>query len=252
MASLVTSAKAPLAGRKAFVTGGAKGIGAAIVRRLAADGARVVIADLDIATAQALASQVSGTAVRLDVTDLAQVTAVIAAHGPLDILVNNAGVDQHAFFTKTTPEDWRRLLAVNLESVFATTHAALPAMQAAGFGRLINIASEAGRLGSRGGAVYAAAKGGVIAFTRSIARENGSKGITANVIAPGPIDTPLLRQAIEHGGDKLLQAMTGATLAGRLGTPEEVAAAVAFLASVDAGFITGEVLGVSGGMGCGA
>jgi 2-hydroxycyclohexanecarboxyl-CoA dehydrogenase len=125
-------------------------------------------------------------------------------------------------------------------------------MQSSGFGRIINIASEAGRLGSRGGAVYAAAKGGVISFTRSIARENGSKGITANVIAPGPIDTPMLRQAIEHGGDKLLHAMTGATLAGRLGTSDEVAAAVAFLASPDAGFITGEVLGVSGGMGCGA
>lgn len=242
----------PLAGRKAFITGGAKGIGAAIARRLAADGAQVTIADLDISAAQALANEITASAVQLDVTDLAQVAAVMAGHGPFDILVNNAGVDQHAFFTRTTPDDWRRLILVNLESVFATTHAALPAMQAAGFGRLINIASEAGRLGSRGGAVYAAAKGGVIAFTRSIARENGSKGITANVIAPGPIDTPLLRQALAHGGDKLLSAMTSATLAGRLGTPEEVAAAVAFLASADAGFITGEVLGVSGGMGCGA
>ena len=242
----------PLAGRKAFVTGGAKGIGAAIARRLAADGAMVTIADLDIDAAQALADSIWAHAVRLDVTDLAQVATVLEAHGPVDILVNNAGVDQHAFFTKTTPQDWRRLIAINLESVFATTHAALPDMQAAGHGRIINIASEAGRLGSRGGAVYAAAKGGVIAFTRSIARENGSKGITANVIAPGPIDTPLLRQAVAQGGDKLLGAMTGATLAGRLGTPEEVAAAVAFLASAEAGFITGEVLGVSGGMGCGA
>ncbi len=242
----------PLAGRKAFVTGGAKGIGAAIARRLAADGALVTIADLDMEAAQALANGIWARAVRLDVADLAQVAEVMAEHGPVDILVNNAGVDQHAFFTRTTSEDWRRLIAINLESVFATTHAALPAMQAAGYGRIVNIASEAGRLGSRGGAVYAAAKGGVIAFSRSIARENGSKGITANVIAPGPIDTPLLRQAVAQGGDKLLGAMTGATLAGRLGTPEEVAAAVAFLASADAGFITGEVLGVSGGMGCGA
>jgi 2-hydroxycyclohexanecarboxyl-CoA dehydrogenase len=242
----------PLAGRKAFVTGGAKGIGAAIARRLAADGALVTIADLDMEAAQALANGIWARAVRLDVADLAQVAEVMAEHGPVDILVNNAGVDQHAFFTRTTPEEWRRLIAINLESVFATTHAALPAMRAAGHGRIINIASEAGRLGSRGGAVYAAAKGGVIAFTRSIARENGDKGITANVIAPGPIDTPLLRQAVAQGGDKLLEAMTGATLAGRLGTPDEVAAAVAFLASADAGFITGEVLGVSGGMGCGA
>lgn len=245
----------PLRGRRAFVTGGASGIGAAIARRLAADGARVVIADLDLPGAQALALQIGATAVPLDVTDLdrvAQVMSSLAAdHGAFEILVNNAGLDQHAFFTNTTAQDWRRLLAVNLEAVFATTHAALPAMQKVGFGRIINIASEAGRMGSRGGAVYAAAKGGVIAFTQSIARENGRFGITANVIAPGPIDTPMLRSAVAQGGEPLLKAMTQATLAGRLGTPEEVAAALAFLASEGAGFITGETLGVSGGMGCG-
>jgi 2-hydroxycyclohexanecarboxyl-CoA dehydrogenase len=234
-----------------FLTGGAKGIGAAIARRLAADGARVTIADLDIASAKALAAEIGAVAVELDVADLERVQRAVLDTGPHQVLVNNAGIDQHAYFTKTEIADWRRLLAVNLESVFATTHAALPAMQAAGFGRIINIASEAGRMGSRGAAVYAAAKGGVIAFTRSIARENGRKGITANVIAPGPIDTPLLRQAVAAGGEKLLAAMTGATLANRLGTPEEVAAAVAFLASDGAAFITGETLGVSGGMGCG-
>jgi 2-hydroxycyclohexanecarboxyl-CoA dehydrogenase len=241
-----------LQGRRALVTGGASGIGAAIVRRLAADGAHVAIADLQGELAKQFAAEVGGVALKLDVTDFDAVQAAIKEHGPFDILVNNAGVDQHAFFTNTTPADWHRLLSINLESVLNTTHAALPAMQAAGYGRIINVASEAGRLGSRGGAVYAAAKGGVIAFTRSIARENGSKGITANVIAPGPIDTPLLRQAVAHGGDKLLVAMTGATLAGRLGTSEEVAATVSFLASEDAGFITGEAIGVSGGMGCGA
>ena len=235
-----------------FLTGGAKGIGAAIARRLAADGARVTIADLDIESARALASEIGAIAVELDVADLERVQHTVLDTGPHQVLVNNAGIDQHAYFTQTAVADWRRLLAVNLESVFATTHAALPAMQAAGFGRIINIASEAGRMGSRGAAVYAAAKGGVIAFTRSIARENGRKGITANVIAPGPIDTPLLRQALDQGGDKLLHAMTDATLVGRLGTPEEVAATVAFLASAEAGFITGEVIGVSGGMGCGA
>lgn len=234
-----------------FLTGGAKGIGAAIARRLAADGARVTIADLDIESARALASEIGAIAVELNVADLERVQRAVLDTGPHQVLVNNAGIDQHAYFTQTAVADWRRLLAVNLESVFATTHAALPAMQAAGFGRIINIASEAGRMGSRGAAVYAAAKGGVIAFTRSIARENGRKGITANVIAPGPIDTPLLRQAVAAGGDKLLAAMTGATLANRLGTPEEVAAAVAFLASDGAAFITGETLGVSGGMGCG-
>lgn len=237
--------------RRAFVTGGARGIGEAIVRRLAADGIGVTIADLDSEAAERVAAELGATAVQLDVTQLARVQEVVRAQGPFDILVNNAGMDQHAFFTNTGIDDWRLLLAVNLEAVFATTHAALPAMQAAGFGRIVNIASEAGRMGSRGGAVYAAAKGGVIAFTRSIARENGLKGITANVIAPGPIDTPLLRQAVAQGGDRLLAAMRGATLAGRLGTPDEVAAAVAFLASDEAGFITGETLGVSGGMGCG-
>ncbi|RYX91445.1 MAG: SDR family oxidoreductase [Comamonadaceae bacterium] len=247
----VTPVKArPLAGQRAFVTGAARGIGEAIARRLAADGAHVVVADLDRPAAEKLAEEIAGTALHLDVTDLAAVERCVTGMGPFAILVNNAGVDQHAFFTKTTADDWRRLIAVNLESVFATTHAALPAMQAAGYGRIVNIASEAGRMGSRGGAVYAAAKGGVIAFTKSIARENGTKGITANVVAPGPIDTPLLRQAVAQGGDKLLGAMTQATLAGRLGTTDEVAAAVAFLASREAAYITGETLGVSGGMGC--
>ncbi len=241
----------PLAGRRAFVTGGAQGIGAAIGRALRAAGAEVVLADIHIATATVLAAEMGVHAVELDVTDAPRVQAVIAERGPFQILVNNVGVDQHAYFTQTTPDDWRRLLAVNLESVFATTHAVLPAMQAAGFGRIVNIASEAGRMGSRGAAVYAAAKGGVIAFTKSIARENGRLGITANTIAPGPIDTPLLRAAVERGGERLLQAMTAATLTGRLGTPDEVAAAVVFLASDAAAFITGETLGVSGGMGCG-
>jgi len=245
------SGSARLSGRRAFVTAGSKGIGAAIVRRFRAEGAAVTFTARDAAAARPLADELGATVVQLDVTDLAATHRAVSAHGPCDILVNNAGVDQHAYFTHSTPAEWRQLLAVNLEAVFATTHAALPAMQAAGFGRIINIASEAGRLGSKGGAVYAAAKAGVIGFTKSIARENGRKGITANVIAPGPIDTPLLREAVAKGGAKLLAAMRGATLLDRLGTADEVAVAVAFLAEDEAAFITGETLGVSGGMGCG-
>lgn len=247
----MSSTENPLKGRRAFVTGGAKGIGAAIAARLAADGADVVVADIDAEAAAALAKEISASSVKLDVTDAEQVATVIAANGPFDILVNNAGVDQHAFFTATEPADWRRLLAVNLESVFACTHAVLPGMQAAEHGRIINISSEAGRLGSKGGAVYAAAKGGVIAFTKSIARENARYGITANVIAPGPIETPMLLDAVRHGGGALMDAMTGATQLKRLGRPEEVAAAVAYLASDEAAYVTGETLGVSGGMGMG-
>lgn len=240
-----------LKGRRAFVTGGANGIGAAVARAFAAQGARVVIADLDADGGAALAREVGLAALPLDIADAIAVRQAIAAHGPFDLLVNNAGVDQHAFFTDTTPDDWRKLIGVNLEAVLATTHAVLPAMQAAKFGRIINVASEAARLGSRGGAVYAAAKGGVVAFTKSIARENARYGITANVIAPGPIDTPMLRRAIDAGGTKVLEAMRHATLLGRLGTPEEVAYAAVFLASDEASFITAETLGVSGGMGIG-
>jgi 2-hydroxycyclohexanecarboxyl-CoA dehydrogenase len=240
-----------LDGRRAFVSGGAQGIGAAIVRSFTDAGAHVVIADLDIAAASTLAGQVGATAARVDVGDTGMVQEIMSQHGPFDIIVNNAGVDQHAFFTDTTAGDWTRLLAVNLVSVLACTHAALPAMQAAGFGRIINITSEAGRLGSRGGAVYSAAKGGVIAFTKSIARENARYSITANAIAPGPIRTPMLEQAVAKGGDKILRAMTDATLLRRLGEPEEIAAAVLFLASDQAAYITGETIGVSGGMALG-
>jgi 2-hydroxycyclohexanecarboxyl-CoA dehydrogenase len=240
-----------LEGRRAFVTGGASGIGAAIAHALASEGADVVSADLDPGTAAPISKASKLVAVSLDVTDFDAVRRTISERGPFDILVNNAGMDQHAFFTDTTPEDWRGLIAVNLEAVLACTHAALPAMQAAKFGRIVNIASEAGRLGSRGGSVYAATKGGVIAFTKSIARENARFRITANVIAPGPIDTPMLQRAVATGGAKALDAMQSATLLGRLGTPEEVAVTAVFLVSDAASFITGETLGVSGGMGIG-
>jgi 2-hydroxycyclohexanecarboxyl-CoA dehydrogenase len=240
-----------LEGRKALVTGGASGIGAAIAARLAAEGADVLIGDLNADGAARVAGEIGAESAALDVTDSEAAAAVVSEHGPFSILVNNAGTDQFGFFTDTDPGVWDRLLAVNLVGVFACTHAVLPGMQQAGYGRIVNIASEAGRVGSKGSAVYSAAKGGVISFTKTIARENARYGITANAIAPGPIETPLLMQALELGdlGDKIVETMKAATQMRRLGKPEEVAAAVAFLASDDASYVTGETLGVSGGLG---
>lgn len=240
-----------LEGRTALVTGGAKGIGAAIVRRLAAEGARVTIGDVDTEGAERVAAEIGATAVPLDVTDPDSAAAAVGGIETLDVLVNNAGMDEFAFFTDTDPDLWDRVLAVNLKGVLACTHAALPGMQRAGYGRIVNIASEAGRVGSKGSAAYSAAKGGVIAFTKAIARENARFGVTVNAVAPGPIDTPLLRRARELGqiGERIIETMKGATQLRRLGQPEEVAAAVAFLASEEAAYVTGETLGVSGGLG---
>lgn len=240
-----------LEGKKALVTGGAQGIGAAICERLAAEGAEVVIGDLQEQAAAEVAGRIGGSSGLLDVTSAEAVDQFVAEFGPFEILVNNAGMDEFGFFTQTTPEQWGRVMAVNLGGVFACTHAVLPAMQQAGYGRIVSIASEAGRVGSKGSAVYSAAKGAVIAFMKVIARENARYSITANSIAPGPIETPLLMQANEFGemGQKLIQTMKDSTQMKRLGTPEEVAAAAAFLASDDAAFVTGETLGVSGGLG---
>ncbi|MGH8973642.1 MAG: SDR family NAD(P)-dependent oxidoreductase [Acidimicrobiia bacterium] len=232
-------------GRRAFVTGGASGIGAAVATRLAADGAEVIIGDLDLEAAEGHAKDIDARAVHLDVADPESARAAIGGAGTLDILVNCAGIgDSGVWFTDVPPESWRRVIAVNLEGVFACTQAALPAMQQAGYGRIVNIASEAGRMGAKTQAVYAATKGGVIAFTLSIARENARYGITVNAIAPGPIETPMLGAMDERAVD----IITRGVLLRRLGTPAEVAAAVAFLASPEASYITGETLGVSGGM----
>jgi 2-hydroxycyclohexanecarboxyl-CoA dehydrogenase len=240
-----------LEGRTALVTGGASGIGAAISRRLAAEGASVIVADIDTAGAESVAGEISGRAVELDVTDLESAKAATEAAGAVQILVNNAGTDQFGFFTETTPEQWRRVLAVNLDGVLNCTAAALPDMQQAGYGRIVSISSEAGRVGSKGSAVYSAAKGAVIAFMKVIARENGRYGITANSIAPGPIETPLLMGAKQFGemGERIIETMRSSTQLRRLGTPDEVAAAVAFMVSEEASYVTGETLGVSGGLG---
>jgi len=240
-----------LEGRKALVTGGAKGIGEAISKRLAAEGADVVVADIDDEGAARVAADAGGEAVHLDVTDPNASRAVIERIGTVDVLVNNAGTDEFMFFADTDPALWDRLIALNLIGVFACTHAVLPGMQAAGYGRIVNIASEAGRVGSKGSAVYSAAKGGVIAFTKVMAREGARFGITANAIAPGPINTPLLQKAFEYGemGARIVDTMANATQLRRLGEPDEVAAAVAFLAAEESSYVTGETLGVSGGLG---
>jgi 2-hydroxycyclohexanecarboxyl-CoA dehydrogenase len=240
-----------LEGRKALVTGGASGIGAATAARLAAEGAEVWVGDVDVPGAEKVAGEIAGHALDLDVTDLDSAKAAVVAAGTLDILVNNAGTDEFGFFTRTTPEQWQRVIAINLVGVLNCTYAALEGMQGAKYGRIVSISSEAGRVGSKGSAVYSAAKGGVIAFMKTIARENARYGITANSIAPGPIETPLLMGAKALGeiGEKLIDNMTSMTQLGRLGRPDEVAAAVAFLASEDATYVTGETLGVSGGLG---
>ena len=237
------------------MTGGGSGIGAATCRRLAGEGARVAVTDLSIDSAREVAEDIDGRAYQLDVRSEAEAASVLeqaeAELGPLDALVNNAGYDEFGYFTHTEPDRWDRVLAVNLRGVMAVTHAALPGMQERGNGRIVNVASEAGRVGSQGSAIYSAAKAGVIGFTKAIARESARYGVTCNAVAPGPIETPLLMSAPEQLGElgeRLVKGMVGSTAMRRIGQPEEVAAAVAFLASDDASFVTGETLGVSGGL----
>jgi 2-hydroxycyclohexanecarboxyl-CoA dehydrogenase len=244
-----------LEGRTALVTGGAGGIGAATARRLAAEGARVAVGDLALDGAREVAAEIDGLATTLDVTDTASVAAAVAAVadalGPVDILVNNAGTDRFAFFVNTDPDLWDHVLGVNLRGVLACTHAVLPTMQERGGGVIVSVASEAGRVGSQGSATYSAAKAGVIGFTKAIARESARFGVRANAVAPGPIETPLLNSAEAQLGElgaRLKQGMIDATAVRRIGEPEEVAAVIAFLASDDASYVTGQTVNVSGGL----
>jgi 2-hydroxycyclohexanecarboxyl-CoA dehydrogenase len=244
-----------LEGQTALVTGGASGIGAATVRRLAAEGARVAACDIDLEGARKLASEVGAEAFEMDVTDGASVSEAVAAVtgslGVPTVLVNNAGTDEFGFFQNTDEALWQRVLDVNLVGVLRVSHALLPAMIERGGGKIVNVASEAGRVGSNGSAAYSAAKGGVIGFTKAIAREAGRYGVLCNAVAPGPIDTPLLNSAPAQLGDlgrKVVDVMVGATVLRRMGQPEEVAAVIAFLCSDDASYVTGQALGVSGGL----
>ena len=215
----------------------------------------MAVTDVNLDGANEVADEISGGAFELDVRSEDSIhSAVEAAErdlGPIDALVNNAGYDEWSWFTDTDSALWDRVLAVNLRGVIAVTHAVLPGMQQRRRGRIVNTASEAGRVGSSGSAIYSAAKAGVIGFTKALAIENGRYGITANAVAPGPIETPLLMAAPEELGDmgkRIVDTMVGATNLRRLGQPDEVAAAIAFLASDDASYITGQALGVSGGL----
>jgi 2-hydroxycyclohexanecarboxyl-CoA dehydrogenase len=246
---------ARLHSRVAFVTGGGAGIGAATVRRLSAEGARVVVADIDEVAAKDVADACGGLACFIDVTEPLSVREAIAAGevemGPIDILVNNAGGDRFAFFVDTDEADWDRSFHLNLRSTFAATHAVLPGMQSRRRGSIVNVASEAGRVGTMAGALYSATKAGVIGFTKAVAREAGRYGVRCNAVAPGPTDTPGLGNAAESAGElgrRVRLGMVASTVLNRLGTADETAAAVAYLASDDASYVTGETLAVSGGL----
>ena len=240
--------------RVAFVTGGAGGIGRAIVSALAAEGLRVGVGDLSTDAAGEVAASVSGCGVRVDVTDPASVAAAVAAVagelGAIDVLVNCAGWDELKPFLDTDEEFSKRVLEINLSGAIRTTRAVLPSMIERGGGRLVHVASDAGRVGSSLEAIYSAAKGGLIAFSKTIAREMARHGVTSNSVCPGPTDTPLLGAIAKASpdADRVIASMTRAVPMRRLGQPADVAAAVAFLASEQAGYITGQTLSVSGGL----
>lgn len=240
--------------RVAFVTGGAGGIGRAIVSALAADGLRVGVADLSADAAGEVAASVSGCGVRADVTDPTSVAAAVAAVaaelGAIDVLVNCAGWDELRPFLDTDEAFSRRVLEINLSGAIRTTRAVLPSMIERGSGRLVHVASDAGRVGSSLESIYSAAKGGLIAFSKTIAREMARHGVTSNSVCPGPTDTPLLAAIAKASpdADRVIASMTRAVPMRRLGQPADVAAAVAFLASEQAGYITGQTLSVSGGL----
>jgi 2-hydroxycyclohexanecarboxyl-CoA dehydrogenase len=242
-----------LDGRVALVTGGARGIGAAIAHRLAARGATVVVGDLDGDAASATAASLEGKAigVAMDVASSASVRAAVdqvgAETGSPDILVNNAGIDVIKPFVDSTEAEWDQIIAVNLKGPINCTRAVLDAMIERKHGRIVNIASDAGRVGSSGEAVYSATKGGVIALTKTLARELARHGITVNCVCPGPTETALLAQVAEYS-PKLYESLGRAIPLGRTGQPDDIAPAVAFLASDDASYITGQTLSVSGGL----
>ncbi|MEX2241140.1 MAG: SDR family oxidoreductase [Burkholderiales bacterium] len=226
-----------LKGKTAIVTGGAAGIGAAIVERFKAEGAKVVVFDLKAEPS-------------VDITDYAAVQKAVAAAGAVDILVNNAGWDMFKPFLATDPAFWQKIIAINLVGPMNLLHCVLPGMAERGGGKVVNIASDAGRVGSSGEAPYSACKGGIIALTKTLARELASKGVRLNTVCPGLTETAMLEAFMQGAGnpDKLREAYRRAVPIGRLGKPGDIAGAVLFLASDDADFITGQTISVSGGL----
>jgi NAD(P)-dependent dehydrogenase (short-subunit alcohol dehydrogenase family) len=248
----------PLEGKNAVVTGGASGIGLAVSERLARDGANVAIFDLDAPGAQQAADRLTASgqtviACAVDVSDRAQiersVEEVRAQLGPIQILVNNAGMECIVPFASMDEATWDRVFAVNITGTFHCTQVVLSDMLEAGWGRIINISSSSAQRGSRGMVAYSASKGAMISFTRSLALELGGQGITVNNIPPGFIETPMLHKSVDQGRfpEGFIEAQIQQTPVGRAGRPMDIAAAAAFLASDDAGYITGQTIGVNGG-----
>lgn len=237
----------------AIVTGAGRGIGRAIAEKLAAEGATVVVTDVDERTAHQTAADIGSTAtgIRTDVTSRESVDAMVAQvmerYGRIDVLVNNAGWDKVGPFIDSDPADWDRVIQINLYGVLNTCKAVLPIMVAQNGGTVVNLASDAGRVGSSGEAVYSAAKGGVIAFTKTTAREMARYRVNANCICPGPADTALLAE-VAAPGSKLREAFVKAIPLRRLADPTDLANAVAFFASDEATYITGQTVSVSGGL----
>lgn len=248
-----------LQGKTAIVTGGAGGIGGATCRRLAAEGAKVAVFDMNLEAAEKVAAEIranggSAAAFKCDITNRAEVDAAVAGTeaqlGPIDVLVNNAGWDIFKPFVKTVPAEWSKLIDINLTGALHMLHAVLPGMSERKSGHIVNVASDAARGGSSGEAVYSACKGGLVALSKTLAREHARFGINVNVVCPGPTDTALLAGVAEGARDpaKLIEAFRSAIPLGRLGQPDDLASAIVFFGSDDASFITGQVISVSGGL----
>ncbi len=237
---------ASLEGKTALVTGGSRGIGAAVARELAGAGATVVVGYRSGAEeAEAIASEIGGRAVQADVSNADEAKRLVEESGDLDVLVNNAGITRDGVLARMSDDDWRSVLETNLSSVFYTCRAVSRGMMKRRGGSIVNLSSIVGLHGNWGQSNYAASKGGIVAFTKSLAQELGSRGVRANVVAPGYIKTQLTDAIPEEAQ----QQMLGLTPLGRFGEPEDVARAVRFLSSDDASFITGEVVVVGGGLG---